>query len=121
MILMHRHSTYGSIFINGIETVILERFIVDIYYLLTRDGFPFPLEAFKDILVNAVAAGEFNFSFARRYSRMRTMDFEFDMILSALAREFPGSVSMKPTFRIKNFLDVMQSLFGERWWDRVVP
>jgi hypothetical protein len=92
---------------------------VDIYYHVTRDGLPFAIEAFKQILENAIKAGAINFSFMSRYARMRNLDFEFDMIFSAFARVHPGLVGMKPRQRIKKFTEIMIALFGERWLDLV--
>jgi len=120
VILLRRSSRYGCQVIDGIETAILERCIIDIYYHMTRDDLPFAVEGFKDILESAIKAGVMNFSFASRYCRMRNLDFEFDLIFSVLAKMYPELVSIKPKHRIEKFNDVMTSLFGEGWLNRAI-
>ncbi|HMF34801.1 MAG TPA: DUF6577 family protein [Candidatus Lokiarchaeia archaeon] len=120
VILLKRSAIYGCTVIEGIKTAILEKCIIDIYYYMTRDDLPFPMEEFKAILENAIKAGNFNFSFASRYARMRNLDFEFDLIFTVMAAVEPGLVSKRPTRRIKKFAQVMVALFGDRWVNYVV-
>ncbi len=119
IILLRRKSTYGNTTINGIETTILERCIIDIYHSMTREESLFAVEEFRQILENAIKAGNFNFSFANRYARMRNLDFEFDLIFSAFSHEYPNLVSIRPTTRIKKLNQVLTALFGERWLNYV--
>jgi hypothetical protein len=120
VILLRRNSKYGCQVIDGIETAILERCIIDIYYHMTRDDLPFAVEEFKHILESAIKAGAVNFSFASRYARMRNLDFEFDMMFAAFGKAYPDLVSVKPTRRIHKFNELMVAFFGERWLDHVI-
>lgn len=120
IILLKRRTRYGCQVVDGIDTAILERCIIDTYYHITRHDMPFPLESFKHVLENAIAAAAINFSFTSRYARMRNVDFEFDMILSALRPGQLERVANAPLTRIKAFNNVMTALFGQGWMERVV-
>jgi DNA-binding Lrp family transcriptional regulator len=71
--LFKRKNLYGTIKMNDLITAISERCILDMYYYITKKHLNYPIEELKAILIKMIQTGEFNFSFAMRYAKIRNL------------------------------------------------
>ncbi|KKN17085.1 hypothetical protein LCGC14_0969400 [marine sediment metagenome] len=93
--LFKRKNQYGIVKIKEIETAISERCVLDLYYYVTRRHLNFPIDELKDIMTNMIQTGEFNFSFAMRYARIRNIEFEILLIFLKLKENLPNYIPSK--------------------------
>ncbi len=113
IILFKRKNSYGVIKINGIQTPILERCILDLYYYITRKKLNYPIEEVNNILINAINTGAFNFSFADRYVKLRNIEFDFLLIFSKLHQKYPNLIPIRYLRRNLKLNENLKLFFGE--------
>jgi len=112
-IIFLRKSMYGILNIDNILTPNLERAVLDLYFFITRQKLPFPIEEVRMIMEKAIQSGEFNFTFADRYSRIRNMEFEFLIILVFLKHKYPSIVPDRYEKRLKTIHENTKDFFGD--------
>lgn len=115
IVLFKRKSRYGIIKVNEVLTANSERTWLDLYYLVTRKHLNFPLGELKNILVNMIHTGEFNFSFSMRYSKIRKIEVDMLLILSKLHQEFPNYIPTKYNDKVLQLKNNLNQLFGKGW------
>ncbi|MHA1376063.1 MAG: DUF6577 family protein [Promethearchaeota archaeon] len=113
--LFKRKNQYGIVKIEEIETAISERCVLDLYYHITRRHLNFPGEELKDIMTNMIQTGEFNFSFAMRYARMRNMEFEILLIFLKLKESLPKYIPSKYLSRFEKVKKNLNQILGKGW------
>ncbi len=118
--LFKRKNPYGIIEINGIQTPILERCIIDLYYYITKKKFSYPLEEVREILINLIKTEQFNFSFVDRYARIRSIEFEINLIFSIIRKKYPNLVPEKYTKRIDKIRENLKTLFGDNMYHGIL-
>jgi len=117
VLLFKRKNIYGIIKVNDISTSISERCVLDLYYYITRTHFNYPIEELKNILINMIQTGEFNFSFAMRYAKIRNFEFELLLIISRLHQELPNYIPKKYIERIRILKRNLNQFLGKGWTD----
>jgi len=113
IILFKRRSTIGTIRINDIITPIIERTIVDLYFLITRIKLPFPIEELGKILEKSIKTGVFNFTFVDKYIRWRNLEYDFLMTFSILEQKYPNIVPNRYRKKFDAINSNVKSLLGE--------
>lgn len=114
-LLFKRKNLYGTIKINDIKTAISERCFIDLYYYVTRENLNYPIDVLKDMLIKMIQTGEFNFSFAMRYSKIRNIEFELFLIISKLHTELFNYIPKKFGENILKIKNNMNQFFGKGW------
>ncbi len=117
ILLFKRKNLYGTTKIGDIKTSISERCILDLYYYITRKNLNFPIEELKDILKKMIQTGEFNFSFAMRYAKIRNIEFEIFLIISKMYNEFPKYIPKKFGEIFLKIKENLNRFFGEGWFN----
>ena len=115
--LFKRKSLYGTIKMNDLITAISERCILDMYYYITKKLLNYPIEELKAILIKMIQTGEFNFSFAMRYARIRNIEFEVFLIISKLRDQLPNYIPKKFGENISKIKSNLNQFFGKGWAD----
>lgn len=113
VILLKRGARGGIIKIGDINTVTLERTIVDLYFYITKRRVPFPIEELGHILRKTIETGEFNFTFLDNYVRWRNLEVDFLIIFSKLERKYPNSIPGRYKKRLDSITENVKSLIGE--------
>ncbi len=117
--LLKRKNQYGIVKIEEIETAISERCVLDLYYNITRRDLNYPSEELKDIMINMIQTGEFNFSFAMRYARMRNIEFEILLIFLKLKEKLPNYIPSKFLKKINKLKKSLNQFLGKGWTNGV--
>ena len=113
--LLKSKNQYGIVKIKEIGTAISERCVLDLYYFITRRYLNYPSEELKDIMINMIQTGEFNFSFAMRYARMRNIEFEILLIFLKLKEKLPNYIPRKYLNRINKLKKNLNQFLGKGW------
>jgi hypothetical protein len=87
--LFKRGEVFASVPIDGSRVASLDRIWVDLYYLRTRKGLPFPLAELGVMLRNLVGGGAVSIDRMLRYSSRRGLRSEVMIILYELGKEEP--------------------------------
>ncbi len=115
VLLFKRKNQYGIIRIREIETPISERCVLDLYYYITRRDLNYPTEELKNIMINMIQTGEFNFSFAMRYARIRNIEFEVLLIFLKLQERLPNYIPSNYLSKIKKIKKNLNQFLGKGW------
>jgi len=113
--LFKRKNRYGIVKIKEIETAISEKCVLDLYFYITRRHLNFPSEELKDIMINMIQTGEFNFSFAMRYARIRNIEFEILLIFLKLKERLPNYIPSKYLNKINKLKKNLNHFLGRGW------
>jgi len=113
VILLRRGARGGIIKIGDINTITVERTIIDLYFYITKRSLPFPIEELGHILIKSIETGEFNFTFIDNYVRWRNLELDFLIIFSKLERRFPNLIPDRYKKRFNSMNENVKSFIGE--------
>ncbi|MEE8167705.1 MAG: DUF6577 family protein [Candidatus Hydrothermarchaeales archaeon] len=89
LIIFQRREAYATIKKDRVRIPLLERMMVDLYFYITRLGFPYPPDEYGRMFYNILKARTLNFDMLRKYASRRSVREEMTSLLSRMREKYP--------------------------------
>ncbi len=89
LVIFQRKEAYATAMQNRVRIPLPERMIVDLYFYITRLGFPYPPDEFGRILYNILKTETMNIDMLRKYASRRGLREEISGLLSRMKDRYP--------------------------------
>jgi hypothetical protein len=89
VLILKRREVYATERVDNLLVPRFERMLVDLYFLITRMGFPFPPDELGRILYNVLRDRALNLDRLKKYASRRGLKEEISLLLRRLREEYP--------------------------------
>jgi DNA-binding transcriptional ArsR family regulator len=89
VVIFQRKEAYATRMENRVRLPSLERMLVDLYFYITRFGFPYPPGEYGRLLYNVLKSVTLNIDMLKRYASRRGVREEISLLLSGMRDRYP--------------------------------